>query len=215
MKFTMLCVTLMFSLSGLLSLFQNAPQDKTTKPLLVGSELDDEISDLSGVYVRDSDWGELVDVAPSRVRVKHGILHALTYGTVPADTVAEYDGAHAEIRVTAGRPIFCICLPQSSPTQPAVVKLHNYKDTRLFNAGRLPVLGAIVAEAKESDLVPIDVHRQPKNMGWLLQPRLDLPPGEYAVMLGTQNLDVFPFTLTDKAAKASAPTSHDKSEPPV
>ena len=208
MKFTMPCVTLVFSLSGLFGLFQSPPEEKAQSPLAT-SELDDEVSDLSGVYVRDSEWGELFDVAPSRVRVKRGVLHAVTYGTVPADLVAEYEGPHSQIRVTAGRPVICICHLPPSVTQPVIVQLHIYKDTRLLNAGRLPVLGAKVAEAKESDLVPIDIHRQRKNMVWLLQPRLELPAGEYAVMLGAQNLEIFPFTVTDKVAKSSVPASHD------
>jgi hypothetical protein len=208
MKFTMPCVTLVFSLSGLFGLFQNPLEQKPPSPLVI-SELDDEVSDLSGVYVRDSDWGELFDLAPSRVRVKRGVLHAITYGTVPADLVAEYEGPHSQIRVTAGRPVICICHLPPSLAEPVIVKLHISKDTRLLNAGRLPVLGAKVADAKESDLVPIDLHRQAKNMGWLLQPRVGLPPGEYAVMLGTQNLEIFPFTVTDKAAKPSVPASHD------
>ena len=51
----------------------------------------------------------------------------------------------------------------------------------------MPVLGAKMAEAKQSDLVPTEVV-QPENTYWLVRATEDLPAGEYALMLGTQNM---------------------------
>jgi len=36
---------------------------------------------------------------------------------------------------------------------------------------------------------------QPERGVWLVRPRQDLPAGEYALMLGTRNVNIFPFTL--------------------
>src|SRR5258708_35392870 len=37
---------------------------------------------------------------------------------------------------------------------------------------------------------------QPENMVWLVRPQQPLPAGEYALMLATQNVSIFPFTVT-------------------
>jgi hypothetical protein len=57
-------------------------------------------------------------------------------------------------------------------------------------------LGAKIAEAKQSDMVPTEVV-QPENACWLLRPREDLPAGEYALMLATENLGIFAFTIAN------------------
>ncbi len=76
------------------------------------------------------------------------------------------------------------------------MRLHPKKDSRELDAGRLPAVGAKIAEAKQSDLVPAEVV-QPENACWLLRPRENLPVGEYALMLGTQNMSIFAFTITN------------------
>jgi hypothetical protein len=67
-------------------------------------------------------------------------------------------------------------------------------------------MGAKIAEAKQSDLVPTEVV-QPENNYWLVRATEDLPPGEYALMLGTQNMSIFAFTIANPPNEnpASAP----------
>jgi hypothetical protein len=84
------------------------------------------------------------------------------------------------------------------------VRLHPKKDSRELDAGRLPTLGAKIAEAKQSDMVPTEV-LQPENACWLLRPREDLPTGEYALMLGTQNMSIFAFTLANPLGERAVP----------
>jgi hypothetical protein len=77
-----------------------------------------------------------------------------------------------------------------------VVRLHPKKGLRELNAGRVLVLGAKIAEVKQSDEVPTEAV-QPENACWLLRPREDLPPGEYALMLPSQNFAIFAFTIAN------------------
>ena len=55
-------------------------------------------------------------------------------------------------------------------------------------------IGAKVAEAQKSDLIAVSISK-PEDTVWLIQPEEMLPPGEYALMLGTQNIVIFPFTV--------------------
>src|SRR5258708_1254151 len=71
------------------------------------------------------------------------------------------------------------------------------KDWGELGAGRLPVLGAKIGEGKQSDQVPTEAV-QPENACWLLRPREDLPAGEYALLLPTENLSIFPFTIANQ-----------------
>ena len=45
---------------------------------------------------------------------------------------------------------------------------------------------------------------QPENMVWLVRPLEALPAGEYALMLGTQNMRIFPFTVSSPANDSAA-----------
>ena len=131
---------------------------------------------------------------PSKVRTKRGLAGALTYVAVPAAVIAEYSGQHAELQIETRRPVHSVCNLPSFPGGPVLVQLHPKKDLRELNAGRIPVLGAKIAKANQSDVVPIKMG-QPENACWLLRPREDLAPGEYALMLPTQNFAIFAFTI--------------------
>src|SRR6266478_5527089 len=144
----------------------------------------------------DSGWVALSQELPSKIRTKRGLVSSLTYGVVPGAIIAEYPGQHASLQIEARRPVFSICNVPSFPGAPALVRLHPKKDSRELDAGRLPAVGAKIAEAKQSDLVPAEVVR-PENACWLLRQREDLPAGEYALMLGTQNMSIFAFTITN------------------
>ena len=84
------------------------------------------------------------------------------------------------------------------PGEPVIVRLHSKKDSREFDGGKMivyPVVGGSkMADANKSDLIPVDVSHPEENV-WLVRPQTELSPGEYALMLGTQNLSIFPFTL--------------------
>ena len=67
-------------------------------------------------------------------------------------------------------------------------------------------MGSKISEATKNDLIDVDVS-QPENIVWLVRPREALPPGEYALMLGTQNMSIFPFTV------ASPPSDPPKATP--
>jgi hypothetical protein len=58
-----------------------------------------------------------------------------------------------------------------------------------------PVVGGSkMANADKSDIVPVDVSH-PDPQVWLVRSQSPLEPGEYALMLGTQNMNIFPFTV--------------------
>src|ERR1019366_7313501 len=92
----------------------------------------------------------------------------------------------------------CICHFYSIPGAPVLVKLHAKKGSRELDGGRMIVYplvgGSKMADANKSDLIPVDVSH-PDSQVWLIRPQSPLQPGEYALMLGTQNLSIFPFTI--------------------
>jgi hypothetical protein len=151
-------------------------------------------NDDASIFVENSGWVALSQELPSKIRTKRGLVSSLTYGVVPGAIIAEYPGQHAELQIEKHRPVFSICNFPAISDAPVLVRLHPKKDSRELDAGRLPVLGAKIAEAKQSDVVPTEVV-QPENACWLLRPREDLQTGEYALMLGTQNLSIFTFTI--------------------
>jgi len=160
--------------------------------------------DPAGVLIESSGWTEIAAAARSKSRVKRGLAASLSHGAVPAAVVAEYQGQHAQVVVTSHQPIICICHPASLPAAPALVKLHAKKGYRELDGGRLPILGGKDAETKKNDLVPVEVSQLEKDV-WLVRPRNALTAGEYALMLGTQNVSIFPFTISGPATDSTAP----------
>ncbi len=160
-----------------------------------------------GVLIQSqtADWAPISGAVPSKTRAKHGIAASLSYGAVPATVVSEYDGVHAQTQVAPGQPVICICHMISLPGDPVVVRLHPKKASRELDGGRMivyPVVGGSkMADANKSDLIPVDVS-QPESIVWLVRPQQPLPTGEYALMLGTQNLNLFPFTVAAPSAAA-------------
>jgi len=155
--------------------------------------------DKAGVMIQISDWMTLPSASPTKTRAKHGIAASMSYGAVPANVVSEYEGLHAGVQTPPGQPVICLCHLISLPGAPVIVRLHPKKEFRELDGGRMRVLpvvgGSKIADANQSDLLPVDVS-QPENMVWLVQPQQPLPAGEYALMLGTQNVSIFPFTVT-------------------
>ena len=154
--------------------------------------------DQVGVLIQSAQWTVVANQSPARTRTARGIAASLSYGLVPAKVVAEYVGEHAPTQVETVQPIICICHFISLPGDPVLVRLHPKKGLRELDGGRMivyPVVGGSkMADANKSDLIPADVSH-PDSQVWLIRPQSPLQPGEYALMLGTQNISIFPFTI--------------------
>ncbi len=161
--------------------------------------------DRAGILIHSSEWVSLTLQAPARTRAKHGLAPTFTYGVAPAAVVSEYEGVHAAVQIEPSRPVICICRLMGLPGNPALVRLHPKKTFRELDGGKIHY-GSKTAEAEQNDLIPINV-TQPEDTVWLVQPQQDLPAGEYALMAGTQNMAIFPFTV---AAPANAPPAPSK-----
>lgn len=157
-----------------------------------------------GIFIQTAEWTAIANQYPAKTKAAHSLAAGLSYGLVPAKVVAEYDGEHASTVVESIQPTICICHFISLPGAPVLVRLHLKKGARELDGGRMivyPVVGGSkIADANKSDLVPADVS-QPEPQVWLVRPQSPLEPGEYALMLGTQNISIFPFTV-------APPSSH-------
>jgi hypothetical protein len=152
----------------------------------------------AGILIQGAEWTAVASQYPQKTKVAHSLAANLSYGIVPAKIVAEYDGEHASTQTEAAQPTICICHFYSIPGAPVLVRLHPKKGARELDGGRMivyPVVGGSrMADANKTDLVPADVS-QPEPQYWLIRPQSPLEPGEYALMLGTQNISIFPFTV--------------------
>lgn len=153
-------------------------------------------TDQPGVFIQSLGWISLPSAVPFKTHVKHAIAAYFSYGAVPAPLVADYNGPHAAVQVSTAQPVICICHLISLPGSPIVVRLHPKKNMRELDGGNMPILyGSKMVEAKKNDTIPVDVS-QPESTVWLVRPREELSVGEYALMLGTQNINIFPFTVS-------------------
>ncbi len=163
--------------------------------------------DQAGILIKGDKWMPVANQYPVRTRAAHSIAASLSYGIVPVKIVADYGGAQASTQVAVAQPVLCICHMMSLPGDPVLVRLHPKKGERELDGGRMivfPIVGnSKMADANKTDLIAVDV-TQPDPHVWLIHPQVALEPGEYALMLGTQNLSIFPFGVT---APASAPPS--------
>ena len=164
---------------------------------------DDYPTNQAGVLIHGSTWQPVANAMPFKTKVAHGIAASFSYGAVPAKLVAEYAGEHAATQVDAGQVTLCVCHLASIPGEPVIVRLHPKKGERELDGGRMAVYpvvgGSKVADASKSDLIAVD-QAHPSPAIWLIRPQGPLPPGEYALMLGTQNISIFPFSVTEPAA---------------
>lgn len=162
--------------------------------------------DQAGVLIHADKWTTVTSQSPAKTKTSRGIAASLSYGIVPAKVIAEYAGDHAAAQSDAAQPIICLCHLLSLPGDPVLVKLHPKKGSRELDGGKMivyPIVGGSkTAEANKSDLISVDV-THPDPQVWLVRPQVPLPPGEYALMLGTQNLSIFPFTIAPPAASAN------------
>ncbi len=163
-------------------------------------------ADRAGVLIQSSSWQPVSSQTPARTKVGRGLAASLSYGVVPAKILAEYEGEHASTEIAGGQPILCICHLISLPGSPVIVRLHPKEGARELDGGRMivyPVVGnSKMADANKTDLLPVDIGHPEPNV-WLVRPSVALAPGEYALMMGTQNIIIYPFTVTAAAADAS------------
>jgi len=155
-------------------------------------------TDRAGVLIQGATWTVVTNQMPTKLKSAHGIAASLSYGMVPVKIVAEYDGEDASTRIEADRPILCLCHISSIPGAPVIVRLHPKKGARELDGGRMiayPLVGNTkMADANKSDLISADISR-PDPQVWLIRPQSSLEPGQYALMLGTQNVSIYPFTI--------------------
>jgi len=100
--------------------------------------------------------------------------------------------------------MICICHLLSLPNDPVIVRLHPKKNSRELDGGKIivyPVVGGSkTADASETDLIAVDI-AHPDAHVWLVRPQSPLPAGEYALMLGSQNMNIYPFTVSTSGAE--------------
>jgi hypothetical protein len=182
----------------------NPPADSA--PATTATVTADYPRDRAGILMQGSDWTSIPSEVPAKTHVKHGLAPALTYGIAPAEAVSDYEGLHARVQIEPGRPVICLCHTMALPGTPVLVRLHPKKDVRQLDGGNLHVK-AKLAEAEKTDLIPVNI-TQPEESVWLVQPQQALPEGEYALMLGTQNMSIFPFTVSAASPSTAAPEKH-------
>jgi hypothetical protein len=158
------------------------------------------------VLIAGSDWATIDVAMPSKSRAKGGLAQSLSYGAVRGTMVADFSGEHAAVQIKPGRLLICICRLLSITGDPIIVKLHPQKGMRELDGGKLPIMGGKMAEAGKSDLIPVDVSH-PDNTTWLVRSLDALPEGEYALMLGAQNMAIFPFTISAAVNDSPNPAS--------
>jgi hypothetical protein len=152
----------------------------------------------AGVLIQGAQWTAVANQYPTKTRAAHTIAASLSYGIVPVKIVAEYEGEHASAQTETAQPIICVCHFMSLPGAPVLVRLYPKKGARELDGGRMyvyPVVGnSKMADANKSDIIPADVSH-PDPQVWLIRPQCPLDSGEYALMLGTENMSIFPFTV--------------------
>jgi hypothetical protein len=163
--------------------------------------------DQGGVLIKGDQWTAVANQNPTKTRLAHSIAASLSYGVVPAKIVAEYEGEHASAQVETAQPVVCLCRFVSLPGEPVLVRLHPKKGERELDGGRMtvyPIVGnSKMADANKSDLIAADVSHPDPHV-WLIRPQAPLEPGEYALMLGTQNISIYPFTVVAPSAHTAA-----------
>jgi hypothetical protein len=176
-------------------------------PATPSTDTPDYPDNRAGVLIQGADWAALDSTMPAKTRAKNGIAQSLSYGAVRGTIVADYAGEHAAVQVKPGRVMICVCRLLSIPGDPVIVKLHPQKGgMRELDGGKLPILGGKLADASKNDLIPLTV-THPENGFWVVQSQDALPEGEYALMFGTQNVNIFPFTVSAVPSASASPAT--------
>jgi hypothetical protein len=189
-------------------------QNETAPKVIPNSNFTiDYPADQAGILAQLVSWKEISNEMPAKTKAKLGIAASLSYGAVPAKIVAEYEGEHASMQLVEGQFTICICHLISLPGEPVIVRLHPKKSSRELDGGKMivyPVVGGSkTADANKSDLIPVDI-AHPDPHVWLVRSHSPLAAGEYALMLGTQNVNIYPFSVTAEAQAPEGITAEKK-----
>jgi hypothetical protein len=191
-------------------LFTAAPNRPKVKPPAPSHLIADYPDDVSSVLIESPEWTEIDEVMPSDKGARHALAAALCSGLIPAHTVAQFDGQHADLQLASQRPVLWVCRTKPIPAAPLSVRLHGRNNGhRELHGGRLPAVGAQIMKEKPSDIIPADPFRAEKGV-WLIQPKNALQPGEYALMIANDAVGIFPFTISDPAVSSSAPVGSNR-----
>jgi hypothetical protein len=145
--------------------------------------------------IQGPDWTTIPQSIPAKSKVRRGLAAAFSNGIVPASLAAEFPGRHAPVQASIQRPWICICHLDSPAVEILLVKLRVKKDSRELNGGRTPAPGAKVGEAEQRDVIAIEEFDQQEGVR-LIRPRAPLPEGEYALLVGRQNVAIFAFGVS-------------------
>jgi hypothetical protein len=156
-----------------------------------------------GIYVHGATgWHLLSQASPSKMKAKHAYLSSLTYGAVGVPMVVEYPGPHAQVQVHTAQ---AICVSHIlSPNAPMIVRLNEKKKIRELDSGTVHASltggNGKQGQAETSSIVPTSTDNSDPGV-IVLRPTTSLPAGEYAVMLGAQNLAILDFGVIAAPAK--------------
>ena len=192
-------------------LFAAAPNRPKVKPPTPSHLIADYPDDVSSVLIESPEWTEIDEVMPSDKGARHALAAALSSGLIPAHTVAQFDGQHAGLQLASQWPFYAFVERNLFPL------LHCPSDFTRRMESRTPRWPAARSrrpnnESQPSDIIPADLFRAEKDV-WLIQHKNALQPGEYALMIANDAVDIFPFTISDPAvalAHWSAATAKDR-----
>ena len=166
--------------------------------------------DQPGVFIQSADWLSLASVMPTKSRAKGLFAASLSYGAIPANLVAEYEGLHASTQIQPGRPVICLCHMISLPGNPVIVRLQPKKNSRELDGGKMTVKpiveGSKIVDAKKSDLIPVKIS-QPENTVWLVRPQRNF---RQANMRSSGNAKRQHLPVTAKSSTQDLPSDSEK-----
>jgi len=199
-----ICLSLALVTINVLFVPSASARDKRQEPSKTFTA--DYPDDQEGILIDNGGhWSELNPEFPQKSRLKRGAAAVVTYSAIPATPVSEYAGLHSATEIHSVKPVICLCHVPALPRSPVLVKLHtdSKQRTRVLEGGRMPVIGAEIIRAKDSDVIPVDL-KQPEKGIWLLCPIEELPDGEYTLMLNAQNLSIFTFSVAKQRSNKTS-----------
>lgn len=141
-------------------------------------------------------WLPIDSAGPYKINASNSELSSMTDAAVPAPTQASYVGAHAQVTAPTAQPVLCAYQIDAS-AGPLLVRLQSKKNVRLLDMGAVRATligGSRLVQSRDSPVM--ELNEAPRGDGCdLLEPAQPLPPGEYALMFGTENMTVYAFRV--------------------
>ncbi len=162
-----------------------------------------------GSELEPDPWLRLDSTLPSNVKAERSTLSVLAGATQQA-TLAEYIGTQAQFRTWDRQPVLCINRMERT-ADPVLVRLKpkkdkNLRDLDLGTVRATLMVGASLAQAGNSEVVPMN--EAPRGDGCdLFQPARALPPGEYAIIFGPDDLAAYAFGVQARPKPRPARTA--------